>query len=537
MRSGPLPFTETGSPLAVDPLLGTVVNGKYHILSVAGAGGMGKIYQAEQIPLGRPAALKVLNPTYTSSSKDQDFQRRFFLEASILSRLQHPNIVTVFDYGCVEGTQPEMYFMAMEFLAGETLERRTRRNGRMSVEELLPIVRQIARGLHDAHQQGVVHRDLKPSNVMLVPRPDGSALVKIVDFGLVKVLGTDSDQITREGTFLGSARYMSPEQIVHGGVDHRTDVYALGVLMFEALCGVPPFQRDEMVQTLMAHINDPVPEMAVVAPDARVPAAVEAFVRRCMAKSPSERPSDMDAVLAEISVCARVLGMAPVPSDRYDVDSGAITRSGRFERPLDVPTRAEVRPALEAPTQSEVSIPQVASALAPSAVGPTPPSASWKLWLAGAAALLVVGLVLALVITMAARDESDKPPATTASSAGVPPADFSRTFVLWLDSTPSGAEVVEGDTVLGTTPMQLSIENEVVRASPKRLTLRSPGHRPYSLVQGPSDGNVRVAAALQPLPEGTESVPPKTGRGPAPRETKAPAPPTQPADPGIRLRR
>jgi serine/threonine-protein kinase len=535
MRSGPLPFTETGSPLAVDPLLGTVVNGKYHILSVAGAGGMGKIYQAEQIPLGRPAALKVLNPTYTSSSKDQDFQRRFFLEASILSRLQHPNIVTVFDYGCVEGTQPEMYFMAMEFLAGETLERRTRRNGRMSVEELLPIVRQIARGLYDAHQQGVVHRDLKPSNVMLVPRPDGSALVKIVDFGLVKVLGTDSDQITREGTFLGSARYMSPEQIVHGGVDHRTDVYALGVLMFEALCGVPPFQRDEMVQTLMAHINDPVPEMAAVAPDARVPAAVEAFVRRCLAKSPSERPSDMGAVLAEISVCARVLGMAPVPSDRYDVDSGAITRSGRFEKPLDAPTRAEVRPALEAPTQSEVSIPQVASA--PDAVGPAPPSASRKLWLAGAVALLVAGLTLALVIAVAVRDEPDRPDVQMAPSAAVTPAGFSRTFVLWLDSTPSGAEVVEGDTVLGTTPMQLSIENEVVRASPKRLTLRSPGHRPYSLVQGPSDGNVRVAAALQPLPEGTETPPPKSGRAPAPRETKAQPTPTQPADPGIRLRR
>ncbi len=535
MRSGPLPFTETGSPLAVDPLLGTVVNGKYHILAIAGAGGMGKIYQAEQIPLGRPAALKVLNPTYTSSSKDQDFQRRFFLEASILSRLQHPNIVTVFDYGCVEGTQPEMYFMAMEFLAGETLERRTRRNGRMSVEELLPIVRQIARGLHDAHQQGVVHRDLKPSNVMLVPRPDGSALVKIVDFGLVKVLGTDSDQITREGTFLGSARYMSPEQIVHGGVDHRTDVYALGVLMFEALCGVPPFQREEMVQTLMAHINDPVPEMAAVAPDAQVPAAVEAFVRRCMAKSPSERPSDMDAVLAEISVCARVLGMTPAPSDRYDVDSGAITRSGRFEKPPDAPTRAEVRPSLDAPTRSDVSIPQVAAAPAPSTAEPAPPSASWKLWLAGAAALVVSGIALALGVSLAGREEPAGATAPVAPSAR--PAEFTRTFVLWLDSTPAGAEVLEGDTVLGTTPMQLSIENETVRVSPKRLTLRSPGHRPYSLVQGPSEGNVRVAAALQPLPESAENPATKAGRGPAPRDTKTSPPPTQPADPGIRLHR
>jgi serine/threonine-protein kinase len=320
-------------------------------------------------------------------------------------------------------------------------------------------------------------------------------------------------------------------------VDHRTDIYALGVLMFEALCGVPPFQREELVQTLMAHISDPVPAMSAVTPNIHVPAAVEAFVRRCLAKVPDERPADMDAVLAEIGVCTRVLGLAPVPSDRYDVDSGAITSSGRFERPLDVPTRAEPRPFLDAPTLAEAPPPKLSSAPALGSSPPTPRSASWKPWMIGALAL--AGLALAVVVGFTMRGPAEgaaEAPAKTITSVS-PPTGSPSTFVLWIDSSPSGAEVVEADTLLGTTPMQLSIENEAVRAAPKRLTLRIQGHQPYSLVQGPSEANVRVAAALQRLPEEAGTIPPKAGRGPAPRDTNANVPPPQPVDPGIRLHR
>jgi serine/threonine-protein kinase len=516
----------------MDPLLGAVVNGKYHILDVAGSGGMGKIYRAEQIPLGRSAALKVLNPAYTSSSKTDDFQRRFFREASILSRLQHPNIVTVFDYGSIVGASPEMYFMAMEFLDGETLERRMRQCKTMSVAELLPIARQIARGLQDAHQHGVVHRDLKPSNVMLVPRPDGSALVKIVDFGLVKVLGDDSDKITREGTFLGSARYMSPEQIAHGKVDLRTDIYSLGVLMYEALCGFPPFAGDHLVQTLMAHINEPVPEMCVRNPEVKVPGAVEGFVRRCLSKFPEERPGNMDAVLAEIGVCARVLGLAPASADRYDVDSGAITRSGHFDRgDVDLATRAEPRPPMDVATRAEPGPTRAEESL----LVPPKPATSFKLpLLIGGTA---IAILLATVVVLALRSPPEAPTGPVAASSQPLPSS-PRTFVLWIDSSPAGAEVMEGETVLGTTPMQVSIDNEVVRTSPKRLSVRSPGHLPYTLVQGPSDENVRVAASLSPLPQDAGS--PKPTRGPAPRDNStrtAPPPTSQPADPGIRLHR
>lgn len=533
MPSGPASRSQSENALAADPLLGTVLNDKYHVLAVVGSGGMGKIYRAEQIPLGRPVALKVLHPAHTSTAKEGNFQQRFFLEASILSRLQHPNVVTVFDYGYIEGTHPEMYFMAMEYLAGETLEHRIRRQGFLSPEELLPIVRQISRGLQDAHRQGVVHRDLKPSNVMLVARSDGSMLVKIVDFGLVKVLGTDSDQITREGTFLGSARYMSPEQIVHGGVDHRTDVYALGVLMFEALCGVPPFQREDLIQTLMAHVHEPIPEMASVAPNVHVPLAVEAMVRRCMSKEPSERPPDMDSVLAEIDVCARALGFPVAPSDRYDVESGELMRGDHVVTRSDALTRAEGRSPSLSITKSE-NAPLVFSPENPDTKTLARAKSSRKLLIVIALLLLPISAGALFVLfrhtsTTEVSHSSDQPGAAE-------PSTPSHAFVLWIDSTPSGAEVLEGDTVLGTTPMQLSIDNDTVRDLPKRLTLRAPGHRPYSLVQGPSKDNVRVAVALQPVPaEDSDSAPKPLPRKPSGPSTPPHSPPT--ADPGIRLHR
>ena len=224
-----------------DPLVGTVVNGRFRVLRVVATGGMGRIYQAEQLPLGRRVALKVLSQQYTRSSDDEAFQKRFFLEASILSKLQHTNIVTVFDYGRIEGTSPESYFMVMEFLSGETLHERLVRLGTLSPSEVITLARQLARGLREAHRNNVVHRDLKPSNIMLLPQQDGSELVKAVDFGLLKVLTDDSDQVTKDGTFLGSPRYMSPEQIAHGKVDHRTDVYSLGVILYQCLCGQVPF--------------------------------------------------------------------------------------------------------------------------------------------------------------------------------------------------------------------------------------------------------------------------------------------------------
>jgi serine/threonine protein kinase len=292
-----------------DPLPGIVINGKFRVGPLLARGGMGRVYRAEQVPLGRPVALKVLRshlPDETPS--DPNFQKRFFLEASILSRLQHPNIVTLYDYGRIEGLVPEQYFMAMEFLAGETLSARIRSRGAVPVAESMGIFRQIARGLRDAHKHGVVHRDLKPENMMLVPCDDGGDIVKLVDFGIGKMVGGDFEELTQEGVFVGSPKYMAPEQILSDSkIDERTDVYSFGVIMFECLSGKLPFDGDTSVKMMMAHCGCPVPSIAARNPAVRVPPILEDLVRHALEKEPANRPAGMDALMSELRACEQAI--------------------------------------------------------------------------------------------------------------------------------------------------------------------------------------------------------------------------------------
>jgi serine/threonine-protein kinase len=191
---------------AVDPLIGRTINDRFKITRLLARGGMGKVYLAEQAPLGRLCAVKVLNPSYNGSA-EPEFHRRFFLEASVTSKLSHPNTVTIFDYGV---TDDDYYFMAMEYLEGQTLYQAIRKDGFLVEDRAINIVSQICRGLREAHAFGVIHRDLKPANIFLVTHGDEPDFVKILDFGLVKnVLDKSEDQITQTGLFMGSPKYMA----------------------------------------------------------------------------------------------------------------------------------------------------------------------------------------------------------------------------------------------------------------------------------------------------------------------------------------
>jgi len=176
---------------ARDPLVGSVINGKFHIHRAIARGGMGRIYYATQAPLDRPVALKVVLTEGHNAEEVENFLGRFLQEASILAKLQHPNVVTLFDYGKIESgalVTGETYFIAMEYLAGETLSARLKQRNMLATAEVLFLIRQIARGLREAHSRGIVHRDLKPSNIILVPEGDGSELVKIVDLTVTEAL-------------------------------------------------------------------------------------------------------------------------------------------------------------------------------------------------------------------------------------------------------------------------------------------------------------------------------------------------------------
>jgi serine/threonine protein kinase len=510
-----------------DPLLGKVLNGKFKILSQLATGGMGTIYRGEQIPLGRPVAIKVLIPNQASRQLDPNFHKRFFLEASILARLQHPNIVTVFDYGPIEEADTVRYFMAMEFLEGETLFRRVRRNGRLPPPEAMRIARQIARGLREAHKHGVVHRDLKPSNVMLVSNEDSEEAVKILDFGLVKQLGDDSEELTQQGAFLGSPRFMSPEQISHGKVDLRTDIYSLGVILYQMLCGKVPFESEKSIQILMAHLQQPVPRMKERNPDVDIPDPLEALVMRCLAKDPEGRPATMDAFIQGLGECARGMGVAnsfgstqitsleSLPGVQVSSRSSSTMQALKEAVTLPAPSIEE-----EANARSSVgTAPGLAAASArdggdaikadASLITQDPRAGGGRktVLLAGVGVLLAAVIALFALRRPSADDTavpvaSATPPATTAAANE---NKGGGSFMLILESIPSGASVMEDGKEMGKTPLNLSIQNDQVKDQPRHITVQKEGFQPYSIVQGPSDASVRLVATLAQVASSTPS--------------------------------
>ena len=300
----------TSKSAAPDPLVGRVIGGRFTLTALIARGGMGKVYRAEQAPLGRVCAVKVLNANYIGDA-DPEFQRRFFREASITSKISHPNCVTIFDYG---KTDDDIYFMAMEYLEGQTLYTALRQCGVMEETRVGRIIVQVCRAVREAHQLGVIHRDLKPANIFLTrasgvrrdamssaPEPDEEDFVKVLDFGLVKSLTElPEEQLTQTGLFMGSPKYMAPEQIQGGHVDERTDVYSLGIIMYELLAGKVPFERASSVNILMAHVGEPPPPMRAVNPNLVCSPAFEEIVMACIAKGPNDRIASMDMLLQAI---------------------------------------------------------------------------------------------------------------------------------------------------------------------------------------------------------------------------------------------
>jgi hypothetical protein len=285
-----LPEPQHFSMGGADSLAGRRLSDRYEILGLIGLGGAGHVYEAIQHPLGRPVAIKVMRTDLHSSTRDQ-FAQRFLREAALAGRLHHPNIVTVHDFGDDGG----LLYVAMELLRGRTLHKALK-DGPISCEEAARIGIGVARGLRHAHEQGLVHRDVKPMNVMLVRDDEGREQPKLMDFGLVKSMHTEEESMTVIGQFMGTPAFMSPEQARGRAIDHRTDLYALGVMMFRMLAGRLPFESDHPLGFAVLHQTEPIPRMEDVAPGAKVSAELEQIVRRAMAKLPDDRFPDAAAM-------------------------------------------------------------------------------------------------------------------------------------------------------------------------------------------------------------------------------------------------
>ena len=271
-----------------DTLAGKTIASRYVIERLIARGGMAAVYLAHQVQLKRKVAIKVLRPPPDTDDAGS-FHDRFRLEAETLAQLNHTNIVTIYDHGDFDEDQ---VFLAMEYVDGQRLTDLLR-DGPIPVERALDLLMQVCEALRYAHRRGVVHRDLKPSNLLITTNDDGADLVKVVDFGLVKLTEVDVT-ITSAGLILGSPHCMAPEQVRGHDVDTRTDIYAMGILLFRCLTGTYPFHGANSTATMIAHLNQPTPTFFSAAPDLEVPDGLENVTRRCLAKNPAERFQTME---------------------------------------------------------------------------------------------------------------------------------------------------------------------------------------------------------------------------------------------------
>lgn len=342
------------SALALGELPEGASLGDYRLDALVARGGMGVVYKAHQMSADRAVALKVIAPLYAD---DAAYRRRFEAEARAAIQIEHPNIVPVYGAGAIDG----LLYIAMRFIEGRDLRRVIEAEGPLDAQRAVLLIGQIANGLDAAHGKGLVHRDVKPANVMVQQAGPGREHCYVLDFGLAKY--SDSPSLTRTGKVMGTPAYLAPEQLVGGHVDARTDVYALGAVLFHALTGRPPFVGENEASTLLAQVNSPAPRVSEVRPD--LPVGLDAVLTRALAKQPTTRfisSSELANAAAEALVPRRAAAIEVRPEQpaslagaRINLGASSATesampgRSGKVlaARPSDVtePTAMPQPPA------------------------------------------------------------------------------------------------------------------------------------------------------------------------------------------------
>jgi serine/threonine-protein kinase len=267
--------------------------GAYRVLGVIGSGGMGKVYKVEHVATGKVMACKLLHKELAANPVNV---KRFQQEVEATSKLNHPNLVTVYDSGVTDGGVP---YLIMDYIEGRSLEDLLASEGYLSVERMIDIFVQVSEALAHVHGHQLLHRDLKPSNIMIV-ESGSSDFVKLVDLGIARVLQqatATGTLITQEGDLLGSPQYMSPEQCLGKTIDARSDIYSLGITMYQALCGMLPFAGNNPIELAMKHLKDTPRQPAKLRPDFKIPPWLERLVMAMLEKDPAARVQSVDDVL------------------------------------------------------------------------------------------------------------------------------------------------------------------------------------------------------------------------------------------------
>jgi serine/threonine-protein kinase len=477
-----------------DPYVGTTFDGRYKIESVLGEGGMGVVYLARHKVIDKKVAIKVLR---ADMAREKEITDRFLQEAKAASSIGNPHIIDISDFGHLP--DGSTYFV-MEWLDGKPLSKALEETRPLPVARLANIARQIAEALASAHQRSIVHRDLKPDNIFLIKRGSEPDFVKILDFGIAKV-SSGTSKLTRAGSVFGTPHYMSPEQAAGSTVDSRTDIYALGVILYEMASGRVPFDADNFMGILTQHMyKAPVPIRALVPPPPDVTPGLEAIILKALSKKPEQRYQTMEELAADVDKLAR--GAIP------DAVPDMISRSGGFNVPADFFTERGM----------------------PAPVPATPAGHSarkrWGVYAGVAGITAAIMIVVGIFAKSSSSTAQDAPktaitaptPITPVKPVETPPPAPPPVEVkhVLFASEPLDSHVFHNGQDLGATPLTVDVP-----AGQKVLVeVRRDGFKPQTLTLDGSEAKMKVK--LEKLPAATARPAPKKGpepQRPAPAST------------------
>jgi len=493
-----------------DSLIGTTLARKYRIDARLNEGGMGTVYRGTHVLMDKTVAIKVLRP---SLAADEKIVARFSREARAASRISHPNALSVTDFGEDESGH---VFLVMEFLSGKTLKQVIRDQGPLPITRVVDITRQIGDALHAAHAQGVVHRDLKSDNIMLLDTMTGDH-AKVLDFGIAKINepdGTADPSLTAPNLVIGTPQYMSPEQCSQDSeIDARSDIYSLGVILFEMLVGHVPFSGESPTMVMMKHLQEPVPSILDERTD--VPPAVARVVARAMAKVPDNRYQNVAELVEDLGIAAgmsmaraippAVLSSTALPAD--DADERTVVRTREEPPPQQTYRREPVR----IPVSGEVPPPaQPASGFNP-----------MNILIPAVVALLVVFAAIYAFNrnSVTGNTTNTNPPQTLAADPNSQPAQPAQ------PATGKGEEGIPSGGSINPSANVNANANANAAVSPQAIVDITPTANVNANANGNENSNANANSNRKApaLPEPTRSVVPETVPPPAPSATKTPA--------------
>lgn len=520
------PADGVGLETTDDALIGTTLAGKYRIDARLNEGGMGSVYKGTHVLMDKTVAIKVLRP---SLAADEKIVARFSREARAASRISHPNALSVTDFGEDDNG---IVFLVMEFLSGRTLKQVIRDEGPLPLPRIVEITRQVGDALAAAHAQGVVHRDLKSDNIMLLDMATAGDHAKVLDFGIAKINEPDGKfdgGLTAPNLVIGTPQYMSPEQCAQDTeIDHRSDIYSLGVILYEMLIGHVPFSGESATIVMMKHLQDPVPSVLEERPD--VPPPIGRVVAQAMAKVPGNRYQTVAEFIEDLTIASGMIVPVPVPFGANNATaSGPVAGASASNEPdeVTVVSSRQQHPSAE-------QYPVASSRRAPVTVPVEPVTRTdggfnpWKILIPSAVALLVVfGAIYALTRNSTpASTNTNQPQQTLAADPNSQPVQPAQ---------PPTGKAEEGLPSGGSTKPSAN-----VNASPN--VNAEDLQTPIEDVSPPANENANANANANantnstpnanrkapPLPEPTRTVLPGGVPVPTPSATKPPAPTPSP---------